>query len=203
MTRPRLREMTLEQFGAALAAKQPVPGGGAAAACVLAHSAALGAMVIAYTRGKPKFAAHEDRLARLEALLTTARSEALDLGDRDADAYQALNALWKLPADERSSRASWHAAVAEAIAAPAATTDLAVSVLAALTSMREITSVQLASDLKIAQRFAHAAVESALANVEVNLPQLCDEAMRASWQSFVMTRRAEGTRLAQSVAMAL
>ena len=56
MTQAQIAKMTVDEFVTALAAKQPVPGGGAAAACILAQASALGAMVIAYTLGKPKFA---------------------------------------------------------------------------------------------------------------------------------------------------
>lgn len=196
MTMPRLAEMTLQEFVDALAAKQPVPGGGAAAACVLAQGAALGSMVIAYTLGKPKFAEHESRLRHYDDLLAAARCEALDLGDRDANAYRALNTLWKIPAAERAARGDWHEAVAEAIAAPAAIVDLATSVLVVLAAMADITSAQLASDLTIARRFSHTALESALANVEVNLPQVADGTVRAAHEAFVAARRTEGCRLA-------
>ncbi len=192
----RLADMTLRAFVDALAAKQPVPGGGAAAACVLAQGAALGSMVISYTLGKPKFAEHESRLRHYDEVLAAARTEALDLGDRDADAYRQLNALWKLPPDERASRSDWHAAVAEAIAAPAAIVDLATSVLVVLAEMSSITSVQLASDLKIARQFSHTALEGALANVEVNLPLVADATTRAAHESFVAARRGEASRLA-------
>ena len=193
-----LRQLTLEAFVNALASKQPVPGGGAAAACVLAQAAALGSMVIAYTVGKPKFAEHDDRLRHYDAILAAARSEALDLGDADAQAYLALNALWKIPAAERAALSEWHAAVRQAIAAPSATADLATSVLVVLAAMDAITSKQLASDLQIARRCAHTALEAALANVEVNLPLVADSTARAESARFVASRRSEGARLAQS-----
>ncbi|MSR70059.1 MAG: hypothetical protein EXS17_06925 [Phycisphaerales bacterium] len=196
MSATHLRSMTLEAFMDALAAKQPVPGGGAAAAVLLAQAAALGSMVIAYTLGKPKFAEHEGRLRQYDNLLAAARSEALDLGDRDADAYLALNTLWKIPASDRATRSDWHSAVSEAIAAPAAIVDLAASVLAVLAAMTGITATQLASDLIIARRFSHTALESALANVQVNLPQVTDLSQRTAGEAFVAARRAEGSRLA-------
>lgn len=196
MTEIRIAQMTVDAFMTALAAKQPVPGGGAAAACVLAQAAALGSMVIAYTLGKPKFAEHQARLERLNLIFTNARIDALDLADRDASAYLTLNALWKLPADQRSARPDWHAAVAEAIAAPSAIADLAMGVLAALASMSKITSAQLASDLRIAQLFAHTAMESALLNVHVNLSQVSDAAARSAGEEFLASRRSEGALLA-------
>jgi len=195
MTPPRIATMTVDEFTSALAAKQPVPGGGAASACVLAQASALGSMVIAYTRGKPKFEAHQHRLERLDMIFSSARADALELADRDAAAYLNLNTLWKLPAQERNQLPHWHAAVAEAVAAPSAIADLATGVLAALATMSTITSTQLASDLRIAQLFAHAALEGALMNVQVNLPLIMDGASRASCEQFIASRRGEGARL--------
>ncbi len=195
MTQNQIAKMTVDQFVTALAAKQPVPGGGAAAACILAQAAALGSMVIAYTLGKPKFEQHKSRLENLEMIFIGARIDALDLADRDANAYLKLNSLWKIPADQRNALPEWHDAVNEAIAAPSAIADLSVAVLAALATMSKITSAQLASDLRIAQLFAHTAMESALLNVQVNLPQLSDTAARTSGETFLATRRSEGARL--------
>ncbi len=195
MSESSISQMTVGEFVDALAAKQPVPGGGASAACVLAQSAALGSMVIAYTLGKPKFEPHRIRLERLDSIFANARTDALDLADRDATAYLKLNALWKIPAEERKSRTDWTEAVAEAIAAPTAIADLAMGVLAALSTMSAMTSVQLASDLRIAQGFAHAALEAALLNVEVNLPQVLDPAKRTEGELFLVERRREGAAL--------
>ena len=127
-------------------------------------------------------------------IFTGARIDALDLADRDANAYLKLNSLWKIPADQRSALPEWHAAVSEAIAAPSAIADLSVAVLAALATMSKITSAQLASDLRIAQLFAHTAMESALLNVQVNLPQLSDTAARTAGETFLTARRSEGAR---------
>ncbi len=194
MTQTQIAKMTVDEFVTALAAKQPVPGGGAAAACILAQASALGSMVIAYTLGKPKFAQHQSRLENLDMIFTGARIDALDLADRDANAYLTLNSLWKIPADQRSALPEWHAAVNEAIAAPSAIADLSVAVLAALATMSKITSAQLASDLRIAQLFAHTAMESALLNVQVNLPQVSDTAARIAGEAFLTARRSEGAR---------
>ncbi|MDA0214459.1 MAG: cyclodeaminase/cyclohydrolase family protein, partial [Planctomycetota bacterium] len=94
MTHTPIAKMTVDAFVTALAAKQPVPGGGAAAACILAQASALGSMVIAYTLGKPKFAEHQLRLEKLDLIFSSARIDALQLADRDASAYLKLNSLW-------------------------------------------------------------------------------------------------------------
>lgn len=173
MSVPRqLRDMTLEGFLEALASKSPTPGGGAAAAVTLAQAAALGSMVIAYTEGKPKWASHAALHAHAAAFLDQVRREAMALADRDASAYRALNALWSLPRDSRSSDPRWQPAVDEAIAAPSAIADLACATIVMLARLDGCTSTLLASDLRIGRLFADSALEAALANVEVNVPLL-------------------------------
>jgi formiminotetrahydrofolate cyclodeaminase len=174
------RTLTVDEFAARLADKSPAPGGGAVAAVTAAHAAALAAMVVEFTLGKPRFAAHEatntEALARLGAL----RSRALGLADRDADAYGALNALWKLPKDAPDRMRGWDAAVAEAIDAPQAILDLAAEVAAACRALAGRTNPNLASDLAIALDLARVAARAAAHNVEVNLPSVADEGMRTA-----------------------
>ena len=93
------RSLTVEEFADMLAAKTPAPGGGAVAAVTASHAAALGAMVLEFTIGKPTFATSEESNASALRRLTQLRHHALELADRDAEAYGALNALWKLPKD--------------------------------------------------------------------------------------------------------
>jgi len=189
VTAQTLGNLSLHDFCAALAAHTPTPGGGATSAVVLAQSAALGSMVIAYTRDKAKFASHLPRLERTAQILEAARHEALLLADRDAAAYEALSAHWKRPAAERSTDPAWTVALEEAIAAPTAIADLALATQAALASLREITSKQLASDLRIALILSAAAVHAALLNVEVNLPLRADARAHAEGQQSIERKR--------------
>ena len=64
------RSLTVEEFADMLAAKTPAPGGGAVAAVSAAHAAALGAMVLEFTIGKPKFATSDESNASALQRLT-------------------------------------------------------------------------------------------------------------------------------------
>jgi formiminotetrahydrofolate cyclodeaminase len=180
MTPMTIRTLTVEQFAEALAARTPVPGGGAVAAVTLAHAAALAGMVVEFTVGKPAFAAHEDALRAAGARLAAIRAEALALADRDAAAYGALNALWKLPKDAPERAGRWPAAVAEAIDAPQAILDLAAVVAATCGTLAGRTNANLASDLAIAADLARLAARAAAHNVRVNLPSVADAGDRAA-----------------------
>lgn len=180
MTPMTIRTLTVEQFSDALAARTPVPGGGAVAAVTLAHAAALAGMVVEFTLGKPAFAAHEDALRAAAARLAAIRAEALALADRDAAAYGALNALWKLPKDAPERTARWPAAIAEAIDAPQAILDLSAVVAATCGTLAGRTNANLASDLAIAADLARLSARAAAHNVRVNLPSVGDAADRAA-----------------------
>jgi formiminotetrahydrofolate cyclodeaminase len=180
MTPMTTRTLTVEQFAEALAARTPVPGGGAVAAVTLAHAAALAGMVVEFTLGKPAFAAHEDANRAALARLAAIRTEALALADRDAAAYGALTARWKLPKDEPERAARWPAAVAEAIDAPQAILDLAAVVSATCVTLAGRTNRNLGSDLAIAADLARLAARAAAHNVRVNLPSVGDEADRSA-----------------------
>ena len=75
---------------AALAAKQPVPGGGAAAGLVLATAAGLGSMVLRYSVGKKAFAAWNGELEQALETCDRLRLDALAAADADAAAYAGL-----------------------------------------------------------------------------------------------------------------
>ena len=181
------RTMTVEEFADRLAARTPTPGGGAVAAVTAAHAAALGSMVLEFTVGKEKWAAHEDGNRRALARLGELRASALALADRDAAAYGALNALWKLPKDDLSRARAWDAAVAEAIDAPQAILDLAAEVAGACAGLGASTNPNLASDLAIAVDLARAAARAAAHNVEVNLPSVADAAAREARRARMAT----------------
>lgn len=185
-----LGEMTLSGFLEALAFKSPTPGGGAAAALTLAQAAALGSMVIAYTQGKAKWSAHSTLHEQAATFLAQVRLESLALADRDAAAYRALNALWGVPREERSRDPRWSPALDEAIAAPSAIADLACATIVLLARLDGRTSTLLASDLRIARLFADAALEAALANVEVNVPMVECAVSAETIRSACASRRA-------------
>ncbi len=168
-----LGAMTIAEYLDRLAAAVPVPGGGAVAGLTLAQANALGAMVVGYAIGKPKFAPHDRAHRGAHASFERARARSLELAAHDAHAYGNLNRLWKLPKDD-PARAGFDHAVREAIAAPEATLVLAAETVATLACLVGTTSSSLASDLRIALDLAVAAADAAIENVRINTPSLAD-----------------------------
>ncbi len=174
-----IRTLTLQEFGTALAARSPVPGGGSVAAVTASHAAALVCMVLEFTLGKPAFAEHEASNQQALARARTLHQTALELADADAEAYSTLNSLWKLPKDSPARTEGWDAAVLAAIAAPQAILDLAAEVSCLAARLGRATNKNLSSDLAIAHDLARVAARAAAHNVRVNLPSLADERARA------------------------
>ncbi len=173
-----LRAMTIEGYLDALAAAQPVPGGGAVAGVTIAQANALGAMVVGYAIGKPKFAPHDAAHRAALEVFSGGRAAAMSLAAEDARAYEHLNRLWRLPKDD-PGRAGFEEAVRAAIRAPEASVLLAKSTLEALAVLVGTTSASLASDLRIAIDLAAIGARAAQENVRINLPSVADEGERA------------------------
>ena len=184
---------------AALAAKQPVPGGGAAAGLVLATAAGLGSMVLRYSVGKKAFAAWN---GELEAALETCdrlRLDALAAADADAAAYAGLSSLWKLADDDPTRVERWKPAVEAAIAAPRHAMHLAETLLTTLEPLPGRTSKTIRSDLAIAAILADAACRSAAWNVRINLPLLGDDAAAAAEGAAIEERLVAFRRRAEAI----
>lgn len=172
-----LAAMTLGGYLDALAAAQPVPGGGAVAGVTLAQANALGSMVVGYAIGKPKFAAHDGVHRAAHETFERNRCAALELAAEDARAYEHLNRLWKLPKGD-PLRAGFDDAVRAAIRAPEESLALAKSTVDALALLVGTTSASLASDLRIALDLAAVGARAAQENVRINLPSVADESAR-------------------------
>jgi formiminotetrahydrofolate cyclodeaminase len=94
-----------EAFVQSLASKEPVPGGGGAAALVGAVGTALGGMVGSLTLGKPKYADVQDSIAVLKEKANRLQEELLALVRRDAEVFEPLSKAYGLPGTTEAERA--------------------------------------------------------------------------------------------------
>ncbi len=167
-----LAHRTLESLLDDLAAKTPAPGGGAAAAVAGGVAAALASMVVAYSVGKEKLEKHRPALQSAARRLEHMRRAFLALGDEDASAYAALNAVRRLDKDDPRRVEDEPDAVRRAIDAPRLVLDLAAELLGLIEGLVGITNIHLRSDLAVAAALAEGAAASAGWNVRVNIPLL-------------------------------
>jgi formiminotetrahydrofolate cyclodeaminase len=177
-------EMTIEQFLAALAARQTMPGGGAAAAVTGAQAAGLVSMVINFTLGNPKFAAVEEAMQGYLTQSEALRGEILSLADADIEAFNAVAAGYKLPRGTAEEKAARTAAIQQALKGATEVPFQLAERCLALAKLIEPVGAQgnpnVVSDAAAALYLVEAAFQAALVNVNINLKVIKDEAFVAA-----------------------
>lgn len=115
-------QLSCEEFVSVLASKEPVPGGGGAAALVGAIGTALGNMVGSLTLGKKKYADVQEEIIALKARADKLQEDLLTLVKRDAEVFEPLSKAYGLPKDTDEERAKkeevMEAALREASSVP-------------------------------------------------------------------------------------
>lgn len=117
-------QLSCRDFADKLASKEPVPGGGGAAAYTGALGAALLSMVAELTIGKKKYADVEQEVIALNERCRQLRQALLDGVEEDAAAFRPLAEAYALPAVTDAERAH-KAAVLDEVSRKAAELPLA------------------------------------------------------------------------------
>lgn len=170
----------VEPFVEQLAAPTATPGGGSASAAAGAMAAGLAVMVASMSRGKKAYLQHETQLSAAIASLTPLREELKAAVDADAESYNSVMKAYKAAkADEKSGERRIEAALKEATAVPLGVAEKGYEVAQLVKLLEPITNPNMKSDLTTASALARAAITGALANVEINLASLRDEAFVA------------------------
>jgi glutamate formiminotransferase / formiminotetrahydrofolate cyclodeaminase len=166
----------VEPFVEQLAAPTATPGGGSAAAAAGAMAAGLAHMVAAMSRGKKAYLAYESELSAAIAQLAQLREDLKAAVDADADSYNAVMKAYRQAKESADGDAIVNAALKEATTVPFGVAEKARAVEALTKKLGPITNPNMKSDLTTATALAEAAIEGALANVEINLESMKDEA---------------------------
>lgn len=165
----------VEPFVEQLAAPTATPGGGSAAAAGAAMAAALATMVASMSRGKKAYAQYEAELSAAIGRLAQLREDLKAAIDADADSYNAVMKAYKQAKDSANADGLIEAALKQATAVPLGVAERSREVAALVENLRPITNPNMKSDLTTAAALARAAIDGALANVEINLESLKDE----------------------------
>ncbi len=166
--------MKCSDFAAVLAAQEPVPGGGGAAALVGALGVALGSMVGNFTTGKKRYADVEDDIRRMLDEGEEIRTRLLQLIDEDADAFAPLAKAYGIPKDDPTRAQVLEEATKGACVAPVEMMRQIARAIALLEEMGEKGSRMLLSDVGCGALLCRAALEAASLNVFVNTKTLAD-----------------------------
>ncbi|MGC2550077.1 MAG: glutamate formimidoyltransferase [Candidatus Sulfotelmatobacter sp.] len=171
----------VEPFVEQLAAPTATPGGGSASAAAGAMAAGLATMVASMSRGKKAYLQYEAQLSAAVEKLGTLREELKAAIDADAEAYNSVMKAYKLAKtmSEKEGEALIEAALKQATSVPLSVAEKAQEVARIAASLEGITNPNMKSDLTTAEALARAAVTGALANVEINLTSMKDQAFVA------------------------
>jgi glutamate formiminotransferase / formiminotetrahydrofolate cyclodeaminase len=165
----------VEPFIDQLAAPTATPGGGSAAAAAGAMAAGLASMVATMSRGKKAYAQYERQLSEAISRLSQIREELKTSIDADAESYNAVMAAYKKAKETSASNGLVEDALKQATNVPLVVTERAREVLQIIDALGPITSPNMKSDLTTAAALARAAIEGAMANVEINLESVQDQ----------------------------
>lgn len=177
-----MRDETIGGFLARLAARAPVPGGGATAALHAAQAAALLAMTARYSDG-PRYAAHAGTISMIVSEADRLREVATDLIELDGTAFGAVAAAYRLPKDTDEQRAARSASIAAAMVTASSPPAELIGVGARLLELAEllepVVNRTVAGDVAAAVEAVRASVATSRVNVAANLAGVTDPAARA------------------------
>lgn len=133
----------------------------------------MGEMALAYTRGKKKFAAHEDLHNRLAVRLARMRGMFEDLVADDVEAFGLYHAATQMSDGPEKDEAT-QLALAAAIDVPREMAKLSLATMDDLASLADKCNPYLLSDLTAAAALVATTVRLCDYNVRVNVLQLTD-----------------------------
>ena len=174
-----MMDKTCADFATALAAKESVPGGGAAGAYVGALGVALASMVGHYTAGKKAYAEHEADIQRMLTDAERIRARLLELADEDAAAFEPLARAYSIPKDDPTRAGVLEAATLKACNAPIEMMRQIGQAIALLEEMGQKGSRMLLSDVGCGALLCAAAIRAASLNVFINTKGLQDRTAAA------------------------
>ena len=176
----------VEPFIEQLAAPTATPGGGSASAAAGAMGAALGNMVAGMSRGKKAYQQYEQQLSDAISRLSRLREDLKASIELDAASYAEVMKAYK---DAKSSPELGERMIADALKnatrVPLGIAQKAYEVHQVIESLKPITSKNMWSDLAVASSLARTAIAGGLANVEINLQELKDEAFKVEMHTAV------------------
>ncbi len=173
----------LGSFVESVASNSPAPGGGSVSAAAGSLAAALAGMVCRLTLGKKKYANVQENVSMILEKADKLKDDLLDLVTRDAASFDALMAAMKLPkesADQQSLRAeAIQEATIGATRTPLETMKKALEAIDLAIEVARVGNVNSVSDAGVGALMAHAAVQGAYYNVQINLPGITDQSVKS------------------------
>jgi formiminotetrahydrofolate cyclodeaminase len=177
----------VEPFIEQLAAPIATPGGGSASAAAGAMAAALANMVASMSRGKKAHQQYEQQLSDAISRLSRIREDLKAGIELDAASYGEVIKAYKdaKTAVPEIGERMIADALKNATRVPLNIAQQAYEVLQLIESLKPITHKKMWSDLAVASSLARTAITGGLANVEINLQELKDEAFKTEMHTAI------------------
>jgi len=173
-----LANLSIREFLEKTASKDPVPGGGSAAALGAAIASSLSEMVANLTVGRKDYTAVEDEMKAVSKQAADFRDKLIGYIDKDSDAYQQVMQAFKLPKnteEEKNIRArAVEEGLKQATRVPLRVAEDAFKIIELAGKVVEKGNRNAVTDGAVAAMMARTAVLSALYNVKTNLNQIKD-----------------------------
>lgn len=177
-----MRDETVGDFLQKLAARAPVPGGGATAALHAAQAGALLGMTARYSDG-PRYAEHAATIGVIVGEADRLREAAADLIAVDGEAFGAVAEAYRLPKDTAEQRSARSAAIAAAMitasSPPAELIGIGGRLLELAELLQPIVNRTVIGDVAAAAEAIRASVATCRVNVVANLTGITDPGARA------------------------
>ena len=172
----KMTQKSCTSFVEVLASKEPVPGGGGAAALVGAIGVALGNMGL--TMGKKKYASVQAEILDLKEQSDNLQKKLLTMVEQDAEVFEPLSKAYGLPTVTEEQREEktriMEKVLKEASAVPVEIMELCLEALTVIERFSQIGSKLAISDAGCAAACCRSALNAASLNVFINTKSMSD-----------------------------
>ncbi len=194
-----VKDQTVDEYLASVAAGTPTPGGGSVSALAGALSVALSRMVAGLARGKKGYEGVQGDLERIEARAAPIQDRLEALIEEDSAAYELVLRAMRMPKGTIAEKAvrveAMQAAYREATKVPLETLERSVEALELGQAAVEKGNRGASTDAGVAILLAEAAIRGANLNCKVNLASIKDEEFRSNVEAKLETLLARAQRI--------
>ena len=204
-----MKDQTVKCWAKELASKDGKYGGGSAASVVGAYASSLAQFVFELQQGKKKYVNHEEQIQTAIEKAETFTEELLDLAEIDADAFEPVLDLFKLPQDTEEEKAYRQEKIDQGLADAAKPPfDIMKKMNDVLDLFEELLELKvrgtIVDDIAVGLLFTEATVESEKINCMVNIKYIKDDTERTKLTrevNEVYERTIKRTRILKDEAM--
>ncbi|WP_035292157.1 cyclodeaminase/cyclohydrolase family protein [Clostridium sp. KNHs214] len=198
-----LADKTCMDFTEVLASKEPVPGGGGAAALVGAIGTALGSMVCNLTIGKKKYAQYEEEIKGILSEAGEIQKELLKMIDDDAENFLPLSKAYGMKKDTEEERKlkeeTLEKALKQACEVPVSIVKKAYEAIKLHENLVNKCSKLAISDVGVGVQCLRTAIISAQLNVIININSIKDQNYVSKVKEETEKLVKDGTEIADKV----